>query len=423
MSYRLICTDCGKEFDKGEVEYVCPLCGASQKPLQSTRGVLKVEYDYEKLKRSFTISALKSNEIRDQRRYVSLLPLESAESIPPLAVGPTPLEKVERLREKLGMTRLFIKNDTGLPTGSFKDRASSIVVAKARELGKDVITTASTGNAATALAGMSASVGMKNIIFVPGAAPIAKLTQIAMFGARLVPVKGTYDDAFELSKQATKKFGWYNRNTGFNPYTVEGKKTAALEIWEQLGFKAPDKVLVPTGDGVILSGTYKGFYDLKKLGLIDKIPQLIPVQAEGSAAIVNAIDSNATSVQTLTESKTVADSISVSAPACGNWAIRIVKETGGFGIKVSDAEIIGAIKELAEASGIFAEPAASTAYAGLLKGLREGKIGAGESVVVLITGTGLKDIPAAMKAVTIPEPIEPRIEEIEKFFGKKSDEV
>jgi len=382
--------------------------------MHPTLGVLKAEYNYDAIKNEFIPDTLKRSSYRCQGRYLPLLPIESTASLPKLRIGPTPLEEVERLRKKFNLNGLFLKNDTGLPTGSFKDRASSIVVAKATELGIDTITTASTGNAATALAGMSASVGMKNIIFVPGAAPVAKLTQIAMFGATLVPVKGTYDDAFELSKQATKKFGWYNRNTGFNPYTIEGKKSAALEIWEQLGYKAPDKVLIPTGDGVIMTGTYKGFYDLFKLGLIDKIPQIIPVQAEGSAAIIDTFESGSETITPLTDASTIADSISVSAPACGMWALKIIKETESFGIKVSDKEIIDGMKVLSENSGIFAEPAAAAAFAGLIKGANEGKIKSDETVVVLITGTGLKDVPAAMKAVKIPEPIEPIISEVEK---------
>jgi threonine synthase len=413
IKYKLICTDCGGEYLKDEVEYVCPDCARGQRPKHPTLGILKIEYDYKGLKKKFTPAALKRNKVGSQERYIDLLPLDDAGLLPPLAVGPTPLEKAERLRSRLKLNGLFIKNDTCLPTGSFKDRASSVVVAKARELKKDIITTASTGNAATALAGMSASIGMKNVIFVPESAPKAKLTQIAMFGARLVPVKGTYDDAYALSIEATRKFGWYNRSTGFNPYTIEGKKTAALEIYEQLDFKAPDKVFIPTGDGVILSGTYKGFYDLMKLGLIERLPQIIPVQAEGSCAIVDAI-SAAIPLNNICHpnASTIADSICVSAPACGNWALKIVRETGGFGVKVTDDEIMSAEKELAAYAGIFAEPAAAAGFAGLIRSAKEGRVGPDDTVVVLITGTGLKDIPAAMKVIEIPPAIEPDIKNV-----------
>lgn len=407
--YTLTCLDCGQQYNPDDVEYVCPVCAKKQKPFYPLMGILRVDYSLNN-----PLSPIHDSQ-RGHARYIDILPLNSADSLPPLDIGPTPLESVLRLRAHLGLKNLFIKNDTGLPTGSFKDRASSVVVAKARELKKDTIATASTGNAATALAGMCASIGMKSVIFVPETAPKAKLAQIAMFGARLIPIKGTYDEAVELSKKACENFGWYNRSTGYNPYTIEGKKTAALEIWEQLGNKAPDSVFIPTGDGVILSGTYKGFYDLKKLGLIAHIPRIIPIQAEGSAAIVNAINANADHVEPLKESKTIADSISVSAPACGNWALKLVRETHGFGITVTDNEIISAIKELATLTGIFAEPAAATAYAGLKKAVFEKRVSTDETVVVLITGTGLKDVPTAMKTVTIPESVEPNISALEKI--------
>ncbi|MBI2974626.1 MAG: threonine synthase [Deltaproteobacteria bacterium] len=401
--YKLICTTCGKEFTKDKVEYVCP-------SLHEPFGILKVQYDYKSIKKKFTPRYLKSCGFAGHERYKDLLPLDDIGSLPPLKVGPTPLDPVKRVRARLKLKNLYIKNDTLLPTGSFKDRASSVVVAKARELKKEIITTASTGNAATALAGMSASVGQKSVIFAPANAPKAKLTQIAAFGAKLITVNGTYDEAFDLSIKAAEKFGWYNRSTGYNPYTIEGKKTAALEIWEQLGTKAPDKVFIPTGDGAILSGTYKGFYDLHAMGLIEKIPQMIPVQAAGSAAIVNAISSGSRIITNLSKSETIADSISVPKPACGSFALKIVDETKGFGITVTDDEIIHSIAELASLSGIFAEPAAAAAYAGLAKAVKLGKVAADDLVVVIITGNGLKDIPAAMKAITIPDPIEPALE-------------
>jgi threonine synthase len=402
VKYKLKCTACNKEYSPENIEYTCPGC----------QGILRVDYDYEKLKSTLTKDVFAENPIKGHGRYIDLLPLEKHTSLPPLDIGPTPLDDVKRLRQHLSLNNLFIKNDTTLPTGSFKDRASSVLVAKAIELGKKIITTASTGNAATALAGMCASVGLKNKIFVPQTAPKAKLAQIAMFGGDLIPIKGTYDQAVSLCREATEKFGWYNRNTGYNPYTIEGKKTAALEIWEQLGYQIPDKLFIPTGDGVILSGTYKGFYDLKQIGLIDKIPAIIPVQAQGSAAIVRALLEDSEQVSPLNDVQTVADSIAVGAPACGDFALQIVRSTKGFGVMVSDDEIVAAIKELATFTGIFAEPAAATAYAGLKKAKQEGLVAKEESIVVLITGTGLKDVPTAMKAVSIPDAIEPNLQYI-----------
>ena len=273
MTYRLRCTDCGKEYGAGEVEYLCPACGRRLEAGFAPRGVLRIEYGRGGGK-PFPDPAY-----ADSRRWHARLPLASAESMPPLPVGPTPLHAVERLGRGLGLEGLRIKDDTVLPTGSLKDRASSVVVAKARELGRDTITTASTGNAAVALAAMAASVGLRAVILVPKTAPIAKRTQMLVFGATVVPVEGTYDDAYALSLEATRVFGWYNRSTAYNPITVDGKKTVAFEIWEQLGRRAPDAAIVPTGDGVIIAGIAKGFADLVRCGLLPRVPRLRKVEA------------------------------------------------------------------------------------------------------------------------------------------------
>ena len=382
--------------------------------MEPTKGVLEVLFDYKKLRKP-------------------VLPLKDLSLLPPLKVGPTPLYKDTRLAEGLGFKNLYIKDDTGLPTGSYKDRASSFVVAKARELRKNVIVCASTGNAATALSGMCASVGLNCVIFVPSSAPAAKLTQIAIYGANLIPIKGTYDDAFELSLAATREFGWYNRNTAYNPFTIEGKKSAALEIFDQLGSKAPDKVFIPTGDGVILAGIYKGFKDLKEIGLIDKIPQLIAVQAEGSAVITGFYNSlilslskdggavaHGSSFDRLTMSSpradchTIADSICVSAPRNASWAVKILKETKGRCVTVTDDEILSAMKRLGSLTGIFAEPAAAASAAGFFKIAEE--LDPKERIVLLITGNGLKDIPAAQQTIRTISPIEPDIKELRKIF-------
>lgn len=393
MNYYFKCVDCGKEYDGDELEYVCPACSSAQKKMEPTKGVLEVLFDYKKLKKP-------------------TFPLKDASLLPPLKVGPTPLYKDTRLAEGLGFENLYIKDDTGLPTGSYKDRASSFVVGKARELKKNVIVCASTGNAATALSGMCASVGLNCVIFVPSSAPAAKLTQIAIYGANLIPVKGTYDDAFELSLAATKEFGWYNRNTAYNPFTIEGKKSGAFEIFDQLGDKAPDKVFIPTGDGVILAGIYKGFKDLKEIGLIDKLPQLIAVQAEGSCVITKKFEGRRGREEGRCE--TIADSICVSAPRNANWAVRILKETKGRCVTVTDDEILSAMKRMGSLTGIFAEPAAAASAAGFFKIAEE--LDPKERIVLLITGNGLKDIPAAQRTIRTIAPIEPDIKELRRIF-------
>lgn len=403
------CVDCGKQYVDNEVTYLCPACSAGQRPMHPLAGGLKVLYDYESVKKEFYVDRLKRRRAAGLWRYHEIFPVLEKRYLPPLMTGPTPLRAAHRLRQALRLKGLYLKDDTGLPTGSFKDRASVLVVARAHEEKRETIVAASTGNAASSVAGMCASVGKKCVIFCPASAPAAKLSQIAVYGARLFPVKGTYDDAFELSLAATKEFGWYSRNTAYNPMTIEGKKSVALEIWEDLKYTVPDKVLIPTGDGVILAGVAKGFEDLMKLGLIEKIPQMIAVQAQGSPAIAKAFDSGADDVAPYPGASTIADSICVQAPRNGRWALKALRESKGSCITVSDNEILSAIALLGSLEGVFAEPAAAATVAGLKKMVAENKVGPDEIVVALITGSGLKDVGSASKAVAIPGSIEPDI--------------
>ncbi|MGC9099836.1 MAG: threonine synthase [Caldisericum sp.] len=398
----LKCLICGSEYKEDEVEYTCPKCG--------NEGLLEVEYDYGTIKTEFTKEYLKNNKNYSMWRYLPLLPINDASKIGPLQVGFTPLYDVPIIRKDLGVRNLFIKDEGRNPTASLKDRASAVVVVKAQEVGLKDITCASTGNAASSLAGATASVGLKSYIFVPKNAPKAKLTQLLVFGATVFAVNGTYDEAFDLSIKATKEFGWYNRNTGFNPYTVEGKKTVALEIAEQLNFDVPDYIFVSVGDGNIISGVYKGFFDLLNLGFIDRMPKLIAVQAEGCSPVVDAV--NGDGIIRPVIPNTIADSISVGIPRSGIMAVKYIKESGGFGIKVSDLEILNAIKYLGSKSGIFAEPAGSTSFAGYLKALNSGSIRKDDKVVVIITGNGLKDVDSAMRAVKEPIYVDPTIEDV-----------
>lgn len=413
MNYILECIDCRKRFVPNEAKYLCPICSGQQKPMQPLFGVLRCVYDYDSIKKQFNPETLASRTEQGFERFIELLPLASADFLPPLIIGSTPLRPVANLRRVLKHDHIWIKDDTVQPTASFKDRASALVVAKARELGLDTVATASTGNAATALAGQAASVGMKSIIFVPASAPPAKLTQIAVYGGRLIPIKGTYDEAFELSIEACEKFGWYNRNTAYNPYTVEGKKTAALEIWEQMNYGSPDWVIVPTGDGVILAGIEKGFADLHAMGLIERVPKLAVIQAAGCAPIVRAWKDGKKEIEPEKYPKTIADSISVGVPRAGYWTMEALAKTKGAAIAVEDEEILAAISLLGRTSGIFAEPAAATAIAGLKKLIEDGTISHDEKAVALVTGSGLKDVPAAAKSISIPEPISPNLDDIE----------
>jgi threonine synthase len=321
------------------------------------------------------------------------------------------------LAKKLGLHSLWIKDESRNPSASFKDRASSIVVARAREIGAEVVVTASTGNAGAALAGMAAAVGHQAVIFAPKTAPPAKIAQLLIYGARVLLVDGNYDAAFDLSVQAANEFGWYCRNTGYNPFTAEGKKTAAFEIWEQIQLPVGSKrlcVLVSVGDGNIISGLHKGFKDLHDLGMIDVMPRIFGVQSEGSAAIANAFNAGTEHIQPVSAT-TLADSISVDFPRDGLRALRAATQTNGAYITVPDDEIIAAIAELGKV-GIFAEPAGSTSYAGLVQAVREGLIQPDDPVVVLNTGSGLKDIRAAMQAAGEAPIIEPNLEAIKKLL-------
>ncbi len=413
MDYHLKCTLCGAEYAADEVRYVCPKHG--------DEGILDTIYDYAKIAR--TTNPRKISESRDVSiwRYADMLPLKNPrQSAPHLQVGWTPLYHAQTTGRQLGLSKLYLKDDGRNPTASFKDRASAVVVAKARELGVEIITTASTGNAGAALAGMAAEAQMPTVIFVPENAPPAKIAQLLIFGSRVMLVKGNYDQAFDLCLAASKEFGWYCRNTAYNPYTVEGKKTAALEICEQLGsggeWRSPDRIFVSVGDGNIISGLWKGLRDLMALGWIDQMPKLMGIQAEGAAACYNAWKAGAETI-TPVNAQTVADSISADIPRDGVRAVRAVRETGGAYLTVSDDEILAAIRDLARSAAVFSEPAGAAAYAGLVKAVHAGLVQSDEAIVCLITGNGLKDIPSAMKVAGQGTHIEPTLDAVKRVIG------
>ena len=396
----LRCVLCGGSYAPGEVEYTCPKCGLD--------GTLDVLYDYEKAALSMTPSSL-AERAPSLWRYDEILPVDDG-SIPPLAVGWTPLYESPSLASEYGVAEVYVKDDGRNPTGSLKDRASALGVARALHLGRRIIACASTGNAASSLSGFAAVGGLKSFIFVPEKAPSAKVTQLLVYGATVVLVKGDYSDAFNLATAAIDHYGWYNRNCAINPYLVEGKKTCALEIAEQCGWNPPDRVFISVGDGCCISGLYKGFNDLMKMGLISRMPKITGVQAEGAKPIYDAIAKDAPRVE-FGPADTIADSISVGAPR--NWAkaLRAVRESDGAMVTVTDVEILSAIPELARKSGVFGEPAGAAAFAGFRKAAREGMVGKKERVAVVVTGNGLKDIDSAMKSVGSPMVSEPDMKE------------
>lgn len=411
----LKCSLCGAAYAVQQVRYVCPKHGDS--------GLLDVIYDYEKIKSHLTPADILSSHDFSIWRYWDLLPIENRSSVPPLRVGWTPLYDAKQLGGTLGLRSLWLKDDGLNPTGSLKDRASTVVVAKAKELGVNVVTAASSGNAGAALAGMAASAHMPTVVFVPYTAPEAKVAQLLIYGAQVFLVKGTYDQAFELSLASSKEFGWYSRNTGYNPFTAEGKKTAALEVCEQLThlqpaadrkmWSVPDRIFVAVGDGNIITGIWKGLRDLKALGWIEKMPKLMGVQAEGAAACYNAWKAG-TDIITPVDAHTISDSICVGLPRDGTRAVRAVRETNGAYVTVSDDEVLAAMRQLAREEGVFAEPAGATGYAGLVKAIRDDLVEPDERIVVVVTGNGLKDISSAMKATGKAPLIEPTLDAVRR---------
>ena len=402
--WMFVCTECGAEYAEHEVRYVCRECTVKQKPGDVLRGILEVSWAPAVLSAGWL--AFRDGVSTGIQRARPLLPLSDSAPDLPLHVGDTPLCSVPRLREHLGLPKLWLKDDTRNPSASFKDRASALVCLKAAEYGESVVVAASTGNAATALACVAASMGQRAVILVPSTAPRAKLAQMVCYGALVVPVRGTYDQAFELSLEATRLFGWYNRNTAFNPFTVEGKKTSSFEVVRDLGWRVPDVVVVPTGDGVILSGVSKGFRDLVAAGAIERVPRLISVQASGSAAIAHAVRSGR-GVWAVSGASTVADSICVDAPRAGILAVREIVGSGGAAVIVDDASIIESIGILGRLCGVFAEPAAAASLAGLIQAMSEGLVSSEDDIVLMITGHGLKDVEAASGSMVVPEAIDP----------------
>lgn len=404
----LACLVCGATSDL-DAAFACPRCGGNQ----------EVRYDLAALRKTWTPPQGFETGRHDVWRYAPLLPVRGLAHVPPVRVGFTPLYPTPRLAAHAGLRHVWLKDDGLNPSASFKDRASAIVAARAAAAGVPVVAGASTGNAGSSMACMAASLGLTAVVFVPKAAPPAKIAQLLTFGAHVIAVDGTYDDAFALCTEVCAERGWLNRNTGANPFTREGKKTCALEIAEQLGWRAPDRVFVSVGDGNILTGLWKGFRDLVEAGFLDRVPRLMAVQSERSNAIARAVralraagvtrdtlDPTAIAIEPV-RATTIADSISVDTPADGVAAVRAIFESDGDVIEVSDEAILAAIPLTARLTGVFGEPAGVTSVAGLLASAARGDVAPDERVVCVNTGSGLKDIAAARKVAGEPTVIEP----------------
>ncbi len=408
MRWLYRCPACGAEYPIEKGRYLCGPCADRRGPGAPIAGVLECAWEGEPAAGDFL-----------DAKYSIPLPVE-ARFFPPIPVGDTPLWAPARLREETGFPGLFIKDDTCEPTGSFKDRASYLVAAFANKHGISEIALASTGNAASSMAGVGAAAGLKITVFLPANAPVAKRVQVLQYGAELHQVDGNYDQAIQESRAYSDRTGTLSRNTAYNPLTIEGKKTVSFEIAKQLAeadmraadretdqglaeqssapsgaWRAPDEVFVPVGDGVIIAGVYKGFEDLVKLGRIPRMPRIWACQAEGSSAIARALLSGG--AWETVAATTIADSISVDLPSNGSQALSKLQRHGGRAVTVSDAQMLAAQRLLASKAGLFAEPSSSAALAGFLKA--KAQIAKDAIVVLLVTGSGLKDIKSAMKGL------------------------
>ena len=404
------CVKCGKEYEATANLTNCE-CG----------GILDIIYDYDYIKTVLTKETLANRDDRSMWRYRELLPIEDTTENTPLRVGWSPLYEADRLAAELGIGKLWVKDDGQNPTASLKDRASAMAVAKAKEAGAKVIACSSTGNAASSLAGNAAAAGIKTYIFVPSRAPKGKVAQLMTFGATVVSVQGSYEDTFELSKAAIDKWGWYNRNAAINPYLSEGKKTVALEIAEQLGWKMPDYIAISVGDGCTIAGLWKGLKDLYAIGFIDRLPRLISAQAEGCCPLNRAIANNEDWYPM--EENTLADSIAVGVPRNATKALNAIRESNGIVVNVSDAEIMAAQKLLGRTCGVFGEPAGVTGTAGIKKLCEQGILTKEDTVVSVVTGNGLKDVANAIAACGEPISIPSDMELLLKAFAEKGIEV
>lgn len=405
----LRCVHCGREYNTDEVDYYCTACGYHD-------GILDVVYDYESIRSVLNPSTVAGNTNRSMWRYLPLLPVVDPALIPHLQVGWTPLYAAPALAKEFGVACCWVKDEGRNPTASFKDRASSMGVVKALERKASRITCASTGNAASSLAGFSAAAGIPATIFVPARAPEAKVAQLLVYGAQVFSVQGTYDEAWELCMKASAEFGWYNRNCAINPYLIEGKKTVSLELAEQFMTLTPgsfpDWVVVSVGDGCTIGGVWKGLCEMHTLGFIPRLPRILGVQADGCKPFLTAWQGDGTLIPCGAD--TVADSIAVGHPRNFVKGMRAVTESGGAFISVSDEDILQSIPMLARKAGVFGEPAGVAGAAGVKQAVASGIIDPAESVAVIVTGNGLKDIQSAIRSVGRPIKVKPDLEEVRK---------
>jgi threonine synthase len=404
MSYikGLKCRECGREYPK-EALYVCEYCFGS----------LEVTYDYEKIKEKLTREEIESRP-KDLWRYRELLPIEG-EPTDGFYSGYTPLVKADKLAKELGVKELYVKDDSvSHPTLSFKDRVVAIALSRAKEFGYKTVACASTGNLANSVASQAAKAGLESFIFIPADLERGKVVGTLIYAPNLVAVEGTYDEVNRLCSEIASKYKWAFVNINIRPYYAEGSKTYGFEIAEQLGWKTPDHIIVPCAGGSLITKIWKAFKEFHKLGLIPKPKtKVYAAQAEGCAPIVNTIKEKGEIIKPV-KPNTIAKSLAIGNPADGYYAMGTVAESGGWGESVTDDEIVEGIKLLAATEGIFTETAGGVTVAVTKKLIEQGVIPRDESIVISITGNGLKTQEAVQERIGKPTQIKPTLKSFEE---------
>jgi len=409
---KLKCVRCGKEYPL-IIRYNCLECA----------GVLDVEYDYETMKKGKIGSCLTITKDKGMWKFRDLLPIKNKENIVTLREGDTPLFRSKRLGALTDLPNLYLKDETRNPTGSFKDRPTSCAISKAKEEGGSTVITSSSGNAGVAVASYAAKAEMKAIIVVPSTAPRSKLLSIVSSGAILVKIKGAASDCFSLAKELSEKHQWVNLTSTFlNPFATEGDKTVAYELYQELG-GAPDWIVVPIGAGPLLAGIYKGYKELKKLGLVDKLPAMIGVQAKGCAPIVRAFERGEHEVRAWNTPRTIASGIADPLQGYsddGTLTLQIIRESGGVAVAVDDESLLESVQKLSSFAGIFAEPTAVASVASLKKLKERDILKENDTIICVITGSGFKDPYIIEKYIGIPpREFEANLEEVREFLDQK----
>jgi len=404
----LRCRECKREFPLDPI-YVCDFCF----------GPLEVVYDYEAMRKAVSREQIERGP-RSIWRYAPFLPCDAQAAID-LQAGLTPLLKAERLGEELGLRHLYLKNDCVNPTWSFKDRVVAVAASKAREFGFRTLACASTGNLANSVSAHAARAGLEAIVFIPSDLERGKIVGSAIYGATLVAVDGSYDDVNRLCSELTGRYPWAFVNVNVRPYYAEGSKTLAYEVAEQLGWRAPDHCIVPMASGSLYVKIWKGLQELAKLWLIDSVhTKMSGAQAAGCSPIVSAWEAGTLNIRPVVP-RTIAKSLAIGNPADGYYALRVLAESGGSGVAVSDEEVIEGMQLLARTEGIFAETAGGVVCSGLKRLVEAGRVGQDEVVVAFITGAGLKTQEAVTGALAPPLHVAPTIAAFERALGERGD--